>query len=374
MVQLGDFFNCPDAKTTVLSCALDGNVFCEMGGDQTGLPCGNFFEEAIKIQTILAEDCEDDCQGLPTPGAPCDDVYEPVCACDGRTYDNQCIAQSLGLKSWTEGECSVTTIECGEITITYDTEKIRMEGNPEASYFFKIHDVNNGYHEIFDCSENCGSQQTANLPHGEYLVKIYDANWNRICEQAITLATGEAPESEPEAGLLLCGDAMVTYRDGTVKLVGDVTKNYHMKVLDTRYKEIFACTWECGHTITASNIPTGFYIVQVLDGEYNQLCEKPISITNTATIRETVPLQVAAYPNPAQTEFFIRIKNEAKETGLLQVVNTFGQIVHTQIIDSQSRETVRLDVTTYQNGLYYYQLKLPRRPVSAGKFLVNRLY
>ncbi len=374
LVQLGDFFNCPDAKTTVVSCALDGNTFCEMGGDQTGLPCGNFFEEAIKIQTILAEDCEDDCQGLPTPGAPCDDVYEPVCACDSRTYDNECIAQSLGLKSWTEGKCPVTTIECGPITITYDAEKIKMEGNPDASYFFKIHDVNKEYHEIFDCSENCGSQQTAYLPNGDYLVKIYDANWNRICEQAITLAAIGEPESEPENGLLACGDAMVTYKDGTVKLVGDVTKNYHMKVLNTGYKEVFACTWECGSTITASNIPTGFYIVQVLDGAYNVLCEEPISITNTATIRETTPIQIAAYPNPAQTEFFIRIKNEAKETGSLQVVNTFGQIVHTQTIDGQSRETVRLDVQEYQNGLYYYQLKLPRRPVSAGKFLVNRLY
>jgi len=375
LVQLGDFFNCEDAKTIVTSCALDGNTFCELGGDQLGLPCGNFFEEAIKIQTILKEDCEDECQGLPTPGAPCDDIYEPVCACDGRTYDNRCIAQSLGLKSWTDGACLLTTIECGEITISYDNQKMIMKGNSESNYFFKVHDVNNGYHEIFDCSENCGSQQTANLPTGEYVVKIYDANWNRVCEQSITLGNNTI-ESEPEPadGLLTCGDAMVTYRDGTVKLVGDVTKNYHMKVLNTRYKEIFACTWECGSTITASNIPTGFYIVQVLDAEYKVLCEESISVTNTSTIRESFPIQVAAYPNPAQTEFFIKIKNEEKEKGALQVVNTFGQIIHTQVIDSQSKETVRLDVKNYQNGLYYYQLKLPKRPVIAGKFLVNRLY
>jgi len=229
-------------------------------------------------------------------------------------------------------------------------------------------------HEIFDCSENCGSQQTASLPNGNYLVKIYDASWNRICEQAITLGATNETESVPDNDLLTCGDAMITYKDGTVKLVGDVTKDYHMKVLTTRYKEIFACTWDCGSTITASNLPTGFYIVQVLDGAYQVLCEESISLTNPATIRETTPLQVVAYPNPAQTEFFIRIKNEEKETGTLQVVNTFGQIVHTQIVDSQSRETVRLDVKEYQNGLYYYQLKLPKRPVAAGKFLVSRLY
>ena len=373
LVQSGDFVNCPDAVTTVTSCSLDGNIFCEMGGDNTDLSCGNFFEEAIKIQTILAEDCEDDCQGLPTPGAPCDDVYEPVCACNGQTYENKCIAQSLGLKSWTAGACSLTTIECGEITITYDNQSIKMTGNPEANYFFKIHDVNNGYHEIYDCSKNCGSQQTANLPVGEYLIKIYDAEWNRICEQAVSL--GNRTESEPENGLLQCGDAMVNYENGIVKLVGDVTKNYQMKVLDTHYKEIFACTWECGSTITANNLPTNFYIVQVLDGNYNVLCEESIFLTNTNfSIRETTPIQVAAFPNPAQNEFFIRINNIEKETGSLQVTNTFGQIMHTQTIDNQSTETVRLDLQDYQNGLYYYQLKLPKRPVTSGKFLVNRLY
>jgi len=336
--------------------------------------------EAAGIKSWTEGICpdSDDCFGLPTPGAPCEEIYEPVCACDGRTYDNECVAQSLGLKSWTEGACQLTTIACGEITISYDSETIIMEGNPTANYFFKVHDVNNEYQEIFDCSENCGSQQTANLPTGDYLVKIYDANWNRICEQAITLGDTDEPESESEPesedGLLTCGDAMLTYANGTVKLVGDATKNYHMKVLDTRYKEVFACTWECGSTITVSNLLPGAYIVQVLDGDYQVLCEASINLTNTLTIRETQPLQVAAYPNPAQTEFFIRIENETKETGILQVVNTFGQIVHTQTIDSQSTETVRLEVKEYQNGLYYYQLKLPKRPVMAGKFLVNRLY
>jgi len=74
LVFIGDFMNCDNAKTTVLSCAT-GATFCEMGGDQTGLPCGDFFEKAIKSETILMDECEDDCQGLPTPGAPRPEIY-----------------------------------------------------------------------------------------------------------------------------------------------------------------------------------------------------------------------------------------------------------------------------------------------------------
>jgi len=32
--------------------------------------------------------------------------YQPVCACGGITYDNDCIVECAGVTDWTEGECS----------------------------------------------------------------------------------------------------------------------------------------------------------------------------------------------------------------------------------------------------------------------------
>lgn len=378
LVQLGDFVNCDNAVNTVLSCAIDGNVFCEEGGDNTGKPCGDFFEEAIKISTILKDDCDDDCFGLPTPGAPCDETELPVCGCDGKTYENRCGAQAVGLKSWTAGPCNMTMIECGEITITYDTEKITMKGKEDADYFFKVHDKNDGYNEIFDCSLDCGSEQTAMLPTGDYVVKIYDADWNRICEQEVILGretTAEPEQPEEEYGQFRCGEVVVTYKDGTVKLVGDSQKNYHMKVIDNRYHDAFACMWECGNTITAENIPTGAYTVRVFDGEYNVLCEKSIlMVNNSSTIRNTSDVKVAAYPNPASNSFFMKIKSNNQGLGTLQIINTYGQIMTTQTIDNQHNETIELDVSSYQNGLYYYQIKLPKQQLLSGKFMINRMY
>ncbi len=39
-------------------------------------------------------------------GRVCIEVYEPVCGCNNQTYSNSCYAQSAGITSWTDGECS----------------------------------------------------------------------------------------------------------------------------------------------------------------------------------------------------------------------------------------------------------------------------
>lgn len=84
----------------------------------------------------------------------------------------------------------VTVENCNGITITYGNGQITMEG-PASNYYYQIHDTNAGWITVFSCADiNCGSSQTANLPAGDYLVKVLNADWTGACQTNIELSGG----------------------------------------------------------------------------------------------------------------------------------------------------------------------------------------
>ncbi len=156
-------------------CTCQGTIISCPDADNDGI-CAN-------------EDCDDNNPNLPAaPGTSCNDN-------NSNTSNDVILADGCTCRGTSDG--GETTISCGPLTITYGGGQIDMVGGD--NYKFKIHDLDNGWNEVFSCVSNCGGSQTAVLPNGFYKIKIYNFNWSVVeCDVDVMLtnSTGACPDAD----------------------------------------------------------------------------------------------------------------------------------------------------------------------------------
>jgi hypothetical protein len=79
--------------------------------------------------------------------------------------------------------------------------------------------------------------------------------------------------------------------------------------------------------------------------------------------------EITFFPNPAQSELFFDLRTLDFQNGNIRIFNQQGKTVKLQNI-SQSTDYQSIDVNNFQNGLYFWQIKLENQQVRNGKFLI----
>ena len=67
------------------------------------ISCNKNDDNCVSIPSAQSGACID--SNLVGNADECIEIYDPVCGCDGITYDNYCVADSSGITSYVEGEC-----------------------------------------------------------------------------------------------------------------------------------------------------------------------------------------------------------------------------------------------------------------------------
>lgn len=152
-----------------------------------------------------------------------------------------------------------------------------------------------------------------------------------------------------------------------------------VKVFDDNYATVYECFAECGEMIDLTNLEVGRYHINInfYDENWEPICERVETVElGSGQDRNTrlLPQDFALFPNPAETTAYLDLTRIQGQKVELELYNQFGQKIYQSVMEKVVQPQVKIDLVTYQNGLYLLKIKAKGKRPIAKKMLINRMY
>ncbi len=281
------------------------------------------------------------------------------------------------------GPTTGTPLPC-DLNYTFSNGTLNISGSGLNAGHVIIKVFGPSWNTLFRCLDDCGSSISVDIPiNGMHHISIatYDSNWQPSCSElaSINLGAGAGPLSRKNQNIL------------------------HFEVLENgRQAEL---NWMVNNSFKTSS----FVIERSVDGDVFSTLTEVSSATNsdqeTSHIgRDVAPLQgfnyyrikqifsdgqfrysntqqlffdldldrVNLFPNPAQEEVFLQLKEFAGMGAEIHLYDQLGQLKQRQELDAVVESPLRLDLRGLPSGIYLVRIKISGRKLISKKMLISQ--
>lgn len=236
-----------------------------------------------------------------------------------------------------------------------------------------------GNTSLSDC---CGLyrliDEDTNFGNNDAVFNIFD---NAFTCRSIPAILSDCQLNEPS-----CTDVKVSPLANKITISGLTAPNEIIKVFDANYRILYDCFGNCEEVIQLGDLTEGTY--RIYSNFYNEnwvpICETiaVVALDSSAVSfiersGDSLPFNKTDFslaPNPAVDITYIDLKPLHGVSVDLRLLNQFGQKIWEQHLPETTEIPQKIDLHTFQNGVYFLQIRGKGRGMVTKKLLVNRLY
>ena len=376
-----------------------------------------------------ADDCDDNNANVPAPvGSNCNDgnsnttndvIQSDGCTCAGTPTDGGCPVEvtssngqititgltgtnakifnsswqeQWGCNPWTGNPCSNSeTYNSGPGTFYVSVSSA-------ACNFFEIIEVGGAGCDDSDNDGTCDAQDCApNNPALPAPIGSPCNDFDSNTSNDIIQSDGCTCQGSPIGG----GDCNIAYTVGTnsVTFTGLTDPIVSARIVDDYFNPIWTCNTfgtPCNTTETISNLSPGSYkvVYESFDSGWNLLCDVEDNITignaglvenetaeiastkttiaKSETLRSEKLGSISMYPNPATDRLNINLKEVQGAAVTIEIYNTFGQLIYTNLVDMENNMTHEIDLFDFKNGIYNVSVVVDDERLESSMFVVTK--
>jgi len=269
------------------------------------------------------------------------------------------------------------TSKCDGLSINQNGNNLSIQGGSIRSIEIASHQ---DWQYQFICNNNC--LNTTNLTlFGPHRIKIFRTDWT-VCERDINFPSNFNSTATGRSTDFTQFNAFQAARSVDLEWVTNNTYRSTGFILE---KSTNGIDFEVFAEINAEEASEDVLYFNEIDEQpivgANHYRLKQLFTNNTFEYSEVRTIDfginlkaLAVFPNPTANELFINLQPYKEQIGTVLISNQYGKIMEEIPLATIEEDIRRLDLSKYENGLYFLRLRIGAKYIPTQKFIVSKLH